>query len=161
MSKKLLLDTCFFIDLYSHNIEVREKADSYLNYFKEQKYKIITSSIVVSEFWNSARDLKPFENVPVFPFSQIDGITSSHINEKFAEIRGVDYDKKSKNCVSNDYMILSQCFNNQFTLVTKDSKLKKDIDLLELKTEIVIPCIAYNDSLDLFIGKENGMEPIF
>lgn len=161
MTKKLLLDTQFFIDLLNVNSVKKQNAIDFLDYFEKEGYQIGTSSIVVSEFWNSSKQLTPFENVSVFTFSQKDGIVCAEINEKLAKATGRFYNKDVKNCVTNDYMLLSQCYNNQLTFVTRDGRLTEEIDLLEKEFEIVIPYIKFNETLQSYIGSKKGMKPLF
>lgn len=69
MISKVLLDTCFLIELADKKSECHQNALDYFHYFNENNIDYFLSPIVVAEYWhNSLIDDFPKENFKLLTF---------------------------------------------------------------------------------------------
>ena len=154
---KVLVDTCFLIELFDDTKPKHQNALDYFEYFTKHQIPCYLSPIVVSEYWqNDAIDSFPSELFRLLSFNYAEGRKAGELNVLLKEIKGSVKDKslsKEKSSIKDDIKIISHllttsdidCFITKDTSCIKDyiTPLKNKIPSLSKKTVIDI-----NDAIE-------------
>jgi hypothetical protein len=129
MISKVLLDTCFLIELADKNKPCHKTANEYYNFFQEKNIDCYLSPIVVSEYWhNDLVEDFPIENFKHLTFNIIDGHHTGQIAKTLKNKKGKVAKGVGKHAIKDDYKLLAQLIvNNEIDcFITKDGDLIKD-----------------------------------
>lgn len=135
MSNSVLLDTTFLISLVDDTRPNHSKAKEFYKYFIDQRYAMILSSIVTSEFCIKQKltDL-PLSNFKTLPFNIPD---SYHLSSLFLDEFKGQLEGSSRVAVKDDFKIVSQCnFNKIKYFITEDEPLCKKLKVLKTDGKI-------------------------
>ncbi len=149
MNNTVLLDTSFLISLMDDSRENHLKAKEFYKYFIENKFPMILSSIVTSEFSikQSVSDL-PLYSLRPLPFN----ISDSHHLSSLFEVKFKGY-KSDRISVKDDYKIVSQCSFNKITfLLTEDSELCALIDSMRAENLLNVKALFLPDGHEKALG---------
>jgi predicted nucleic acid-binding protein len=85
---KVLLDTCFLIELSDKNKPLHQNAKEYFDYFNENNIPYYLSPIVVSEYWQNdlVKDF-PIKNFKLLSFNFPEGLKAAEINRVLKKIK--------------------------------------------------------------------------
>lgn len=154
MNNSVLLDTSYLISLMDDTRTHHSKAKAFYQYFIENKFPMILSSIVTSEFTikQSISDL-PLNNLRPLPFNIPD---SHHISSLFEEkFKGYTSGRVS---VKDDYKIVSQCSFNKITyLITEDSDLCTLLNSLNSEGKSIVKPLFLPDGYEKALGLQASL----
>jgi hypothetical protein len=135
MNNSVLLDTTFLISLVDNTRQNHTIAKDFYKYFIDNKYHMILSSIVTSEFCikQPLTDL-PLSNFKALPFNIPD---SHHLSSLFLDEFKGQLDGTCRAAVKDDFKIVSQCnFNKIGYFITEDEPLCNKLRLLRSNGKI-------------------------
>lgn len=124
---KVLLDTCFLIELAKENAPMHKNAVDYFNYFNNNDIPYFISPIVISEYWQN-EFVKDFciDYFKQLSFNVTNGL---QVGEMYRLLYKVDPGHVvNKMCIKDDIKILSHLIVNSDIdcFITKDSNCIKD-----------------------------------
>ena len=126
MISKVLVDTCFLIELAGKDKECHQSALDYFQYFNENNIEYYLSPIVAAEYWhnNLVADF-PSTHFKHLTFNCIDGFQTGSIARVLKEKNGIVANGTDKHDIKDDYKLLAQLIvnNNIDCFITKDGNL--------------------------------------
>lgn len=129
---KVLLDTCFLIELSDKTKEKHQNAKDYFDYFNEHDIPYFLSPIVVSEYWqNDLIEDFPTENFRYLSFNYPEGHKAAEINrilKKIKESNNGNPNSIKKDYIKDDIKIIAHLLvtNDIDCFITKDSTCIND-----------------------------------
>lgn len=151
MSNSVLLDTTFLISLVDNTRQNHSIAKDFYKYFIDNKYSMILSSIVTSEFCikQPLTDL-PLSNFKALPFNIPD---SYHLSGLFIEEFKGQLEGTCRAAVKDDYKIVSQCnFNKIAYFITEDEPLYNKLRKLKSDGKIQFNTLFLPDGYNIAFG---------
>lgn len=122
---KVLLDTCFLIELADKNKPCHKNAKDYFDYFNKHNIPYYLSPIVVAEYWqNDLVNDFPINSFRHLSFNITEGRESAILNKRLVEHKDKLNENASKACIKDDIKILSHLIvtNDIDCFITKDTQ---------------------------------------
>lgn len=128
MISRVLLDTCFLIEMVKDGAECQKNALDYFNYFNENNIDYFLSPIVVSEYWhNDLVDDFSMANFKHLTYNFIDGRNTAAIAKVLKEKKGIQAKGNGKYDIKDDYKLMAHLLvdNKIDCFITKDKDMLK------------------------------------